>query len=85
MYLRLTLCHHRVQQTAYLKENIERFAFNTNNNIRLYLLKQELHQQIQNFPIFLTADGYFTINRSFLAGVIIQYDYENTFQDFSKF
>lgn len=52
-------------------ENTEKYAFLTNNNLQLHLLKKEIQQQIQNFPIFVTADGYFTINRSFLAGVCL--------------
>lgn len=50
-------------------ESTERYAFRTNGNVQLYQLKNEILDQMNTFPIFVTADGYFTINRSFLAGV----------------
>lgn len=68
-----------MHQTDNLMENTERFVFRTNDNLRLHLLKNEIVQQIQNFRIVVTADGYFNINRSFLAGVRIKLTFLSEF------
>ncbi|XP_037033771.1 putative gustatory receptor 98c [Bradysia coprophila] len=62
-------CQSLLTETTNLMEHTERHAFRTTNNLHLYLLKMEIQQQFHNFPIIVTADGYFNINRSFLAGV----------------
>lgn len=55
-----------------LVENIERYTFWNNGNVILYQQKEELLAEIRNFPIKITAKGFFTINRKCLAAVRIK-------------
>lgn len=53
----------------YLIENVEQYAFWTNEDFQLYQLKHEILDQIRNFPISIAASGFFSISREHLGGV----------------
>lgn len=53
-----------------LVRNVERYAFSIINST-LYHIKQELLQEIQNFPIKITVKDFLTIDRRVLAAVSI--------------
>lgn len=50
-------------------KNIEKIAFWTNNDDKLYSAKLALLSQIENLDLSITGKGFFTLNRQFLANV----------------
>lgn len=58
-----------LHQASILMESTFAYAYRIDDDIQLYKTKNEIIEQIKRFPIIVTADGYFNINRPFLAGV----------------
>lgn len=52
-----------------LMENIERYGFYAFDNTQFFEVKSDVIDQIRNFPLSVTAKGYFTLNRQLFAVV----------------
>lgn len=52
-------------------QKLENAVFWTSDNDQLFYAKHELVSLIHRFPINISAKGFFTVDRSFLAAVHI--------------
>lgn len=58
-------------QQIELKKSIEELVFWCGRNVELHGMKNELIEQMNEFPININAKGFFDMNRRFLGAVSV--------------